>query len=446
MSKSALPVGRGPRDDWYELTKAVTGAAFFRSDGESFLAMRVRSVNGRTVIRGGPEPKAIICMASLAGIGLLLLGLAVGFIAGTASISIGSAALLAGGMLSDLGAVIVFFIRPAMRMSDSGKELILTNGMGSGFHLNARTLIPRVTVSSGPSEEQQSVLSSPEIDSDQEGADEVYLKLYNIKLRQSVSLVKGKRDYIAGIYEAIRGMLGSERFDSTFTQVKLAGMEDQWADVAAEPEPGPAETGPADAEAKSADVPTITRLEAPMGVHGIIFSGARLTFPRPGLAIVELPLLRRIGLPLAVVAVLSVATMLVMTVIGALPNVSQQATYLAAEVGLAAAVICVFAAFWHYGGPITINRPRRQIFCRRRERYGFDGQPVRLSSIQAVQLCRDPDRCNYEVNLVIAGPPYRRLHLITDAHFDRAEEASQALAKFLNVPHWNHSAAECAGS
>ena len=120
---------------------------------------------------------------------------------------------------------------------------------------------------------------------------------------------------------------------------------------------------------------------------------------------------------------------------------------LVGEIAFAAMAVCVSLIFWYHGGPITIDRTRKQISGPRRRKCGFAGQPISISDVTAVQTClKAPlgapsaasrkDASSYELNLVMKDLP-RRVHLTTDTNGDRVRESAEALAKFLKVSHWD---------
>ena len=417
--------------------KSMTGDTLFACGGGVSAGLGVKTEKGRTVIRGGLELKTI-CRAGgmgLAGVVLLVCGGVSLFAAG--GISLLSLALLAIGLGLVGGGCFAFFVRPGIGMSSDGRELILACGPRSRFHLDARNLIPRLSLSSDSGD-----------DGDSQEDSEVYLKLYNIKLRQAVVLIRGGRDHAGAICGSLAEMLGADSLDSTFMEVKLAGMGEEWVAVEAPPPGGDVLEAPADGEAPPVDAPRPDRAGRPMGVGGIIFSGARLLFPARGVAVVKLPLIRRITLPLAIILAGWIVVMLLLSVVGGSAGLTAETALLVGEIAFAAMVVCVSLVFWYYGGPITIDRIKKRISGPRRNKCGFAGQPISTGDVTAVQTCRNAPRdtpkagarkknvCSYELNLVMKELP-RRVHLIGDTNGDRVRESAEALAKFLKVSHWD---------
>ncbi|MBL7219531.1 MAG: hypothetical protein ISS69_05425 [Phycisphaerae bacterium] len=430
MNKGNIPAGRGPRDDWHAMMKSMTGNTLFPcADGVS-AGLGVKREKGRAVIRGGLELKTI-CTAvgmDLAGIVLLVCGGASWF--GAGAVSLLHIALLVIGMGLVGGGLFLFFVRRGISMSPDGRELILARGLRDRFHLDAKNLIPRLSLSSNSGG-----------DGDSEEEPEVDLKLYNIKLRQAVVLIRGPQASAGAICGSLAEMLGTDSLDSTFTEVKLAGMGDQWVDVEVPPPDSDVQDAPADA-------PRADRVGKPMRVGGVIFSGARLHFPERGIAIVKLPLIRRLALPLAIILAGWIVVMLLMSVAGGAAGLTTEIARLVGEIMFAVMGVCVAMVFWYYGGPITIDRKKKQISGPRRSKCGFAGQKISTRDVTAVQTCliaprerpksgaRKTDGTTYELNFVMKELP-RRVHLISDTNGDRVRESAKALAKFLDVSHWD---------
>jgi len=440
MSKhnGQIPVGRGPRDDWHEMVKAMTGKSLFARGGGASGGFGVKIEKGRTVIRAGLDMKTL-CWAggmSLAGVVLLVWGVVSLF--GAGGFSLLSLALLVVGLGAAGGGCFLFLARPGISMSPDGRELILVRGPRSRFHLDAKNLIPRLSLASGSTG-----------DGDSPEAPEVHLKLFNIKLRQAVVLITGGQDHAGAICRSLDEMLGTDSLDSTFTEVKLAGMGDEWVDIEAPPPDSDFLDAPVDSEGSPGDGSRPDRAGRPMCVGGIIFSGARLIFPARGVAIVKLPLIRRIALPFAIIIAGWIVVMLLLSVVGGSAGLTAETALLVGEIAFAALAICVSLVFWYHGGPITIDRKKKEIVGPRRNKCGFAGQPISISDVTAVQTCRNTPRdapkkaragkkaaSSYELNLVMKDLP-RRVHLITDTNGRRVRESAEDLAKFLGISHWD---------
>ena len=429
MSKHNIPAGRGVRDDWHEMVKSMAGESLFACGGGASIGLGVKIEKGRTVIRGGPDMKTIARAGGMSLVGVVLL--ACGVVSVFAGFSLLNLALLVVGLGAAGGGCFLFFAHRGIRMSPDGRELILACGLRSRFHLDAKNLIPRLSLASGPAG-----------DGDSQEAPDVHLKLYNIKLRQAVVLITGGQDHAGAICRSLDEMLGADSLDSTFTEVKLAGMGDEWVDVEAPPPAGDSLDAPA------GDVRRSDRAGRPMRVGGIIFSGARLIFPARGVAIVKLPLIRRIALPLAIIVAGWIVVTLLLSVAGGSAGLTAETASLVGEIAFAVVAVCVALIFWYHGGPITIDRGNKQILGPRRKMCGFAGQPISTVNVTTVQTClnapqgmsktaaRKRDMCSYELNLIMAELP-RRVHLITDTNADRVRESAKALAKFLGVSHWD---------
>jgi len=439
MSKrnDQMPPNRGPRDDWHEMTESMSGKSLFACGGGALPALGVKTVKGRTVIRGGPELTTIawaIAMG-LAGVVLGVCGEVSSF--GGSGISLLSLALLVVGACIGGGGLFLFFARRGISMSPDGRELILARGLRGKFHLDARNLIPRLSLPSPGGG-----------DGDFREDRDVHLKLYNIKLRQAVVLVTGGRDHAGAICRSLNEMLGTDRLDSSFTEVKLAGMGDKWVDIEAPRSAGDGLEATADEESPPTDAPRADRVGKPMRVGGIIFSGARLHFPERGVAIVKLPFIRRVLPPVGIILAGWIAVILLLSVVGGSAGLTTEIARLVGEIMFAALVVCVSLVFWYYGGPITIDRKKKRISGPRRNKCGFAGQAISTGDVTTVQTCLiarqdapeagagKKDISSYELNLVMKDMP-SRVHLIKDDNGDRVRRSAELLAKFLKVSHWD---------
>jgi hypothetical protein len=417
------------------MVKSMTGESLFVCGGGASTGLAVKIEKECTVIRGGPEMKAIAWAGAMSLVGVVLLACGVMSVFG--GFSLLNLALLFVGLGAVGGGCFVFFAHRGISMSPDGRELILACGLRSRFHLDAKNLIPRLSLASDPAG-----------DGDSQEARDVDLKLYNIKLRQAVVLITGGQDHAGAICRSLDEMLGTDSLDSTFTEVKLAGMGDEWVDVETPLPVGDSLDAPADGEESAGDVRQPDRAGRAMRVGGIIFSGARLIFPARGLAIVKLPLIRRIALPIAIIVAGWIVVMLLLSVAGGSAGLIAETASLVGEIAFAAIAVCVALVFWYHGGPITIDKNKKRILGPRRKKCGFAGQPISTDNVTAVQTClnapqgmakteaRKRDTCSYELNLVMKELP-RRVHLITDTNADRVRESAETLAKFLDVSHWD---------
>ncbi|MDP6543008.1 MAG: hypothetical protein QGH60_03400 [Phycisphaerae bacterium] len=434
MGKDKIPVGRGPRDDWHEMIQSMKGDSLFACEGGASASLGVKIEKERTVIRGGLDMKMLLGAGgmSLAGVVLLVCGV-VSLFGGLAILNV---VLLIVGLGAAGGGCFMLLSRPGITMSPDGRELILAIGPRRRFHLDAKNLIPRL-----------SLASEPDGDDDSQEVREVHLKLFNIKLRQAVVLITGGQDHAGAICRSLDEMLGTDSMDSTFAEVKLAGMGDDWVNVEAPPADDLFEAL-ADGQAPAGDEPRAERAGRPMCVGGIIFSGARLIFPARGIAIVKLPLIRRFALPVGIIMAGWIVVVLLLSVVGGSAGLPPETAMLVGEIAFAALAVCVSMIFWYHGGPITIDRKKNEIVGPRRNKCGFAGQPISISEVAVVQTClnapRDASKANagktpvssYELNLVMKDLP-RRVHLITDTNGDRVRESARTLAKFLEVSHWD---------
>jgi len=368
-----------------------------------------------TTITGAPTQGTMILAGSL-GLGgsLILAGGLVSLLGLFGSMGVSLAMLTVGAAMIGAG-LLVFLVRPQIRVSSDGAELIVVCGPGKTFRLAANELIPRLSAG---------------------GHSDVCLKLYNITLRQGLVLVKGDRDYAAGVLVALDEMLGTDKLDSTFIEVKLAGLADEWIDV----EP----TRP-DREPQSDDgLGAPSRSGSPMRVGGFIFFGARLQFSEKGQASIQLPVLRRVGPPAAICVALWFLVTLLLLVVGGMLGISEAAAIVVGELGFAALVLCVGAFFWRHGAPITIDRIEETIVGPPRPRCGFTGRDISTHEVAMVQSCWDAppgsdpktDTFRYELNLVMKDAS-RRVHLLTDSDAQRVRQSADELAKFLNVSDWD---------
>jgi hypothetical protein len=412
MSKRNIPADRGPRNDWHAMMKSVgRQPALF----DSHVAVGVKK--DITTITGAPTQGTMILAGALGLGGALILAGGLASLMGLFAAMAASVAMLAVGAVLIGGGLLVFLIRPGICVSSDGAELIVVCGPGKRFHLSANELIPRL---------------SSDADSD------ICLKLYNIKLRQGLVLVKGDRDYAAGVLVALDEMLGTDKLDSTFVEVKLAGLAEEWVDV----EPTQPTVEPQGDDAPAAP----SRSGSPMRAGGFIFFGARLQFPEKGQASIQLPVLRRIGPPLGICVALWFLVTLLLLVVGGMLGVSEVAAVIVGELGFAALVLGVGAFFWRHGAPITIDRIKRTISGPHRPRCGFTGRDISTHEVEMVQSCWDAppgsdpktDTVRYELNLVMKDAS-RRVHLLTDSDAQRVRQSADELAEFLNVSHWDCS-------
>ena len=407
MSKQKIPADRGPKNDWHAMMK-------FAGDGMLFPGgLSVEHVGDGVVIIAPRETKTIVCAGGMGLVGAALAACGGVSVLGVAFIAIGLG-LLGGGAL-------LFRSRLGIRMSPGG-ELVLVCGLRKKFHLDPQELIPRLS-------------AVPDADAD------ACLKLYNINLRQVVEVIKNEKHHADEIRQVLASMIGADSIDSTFMEVKLAGMSDDWIDV----EPPSLDADQPDAETLETDEkPKTGGSRAPMRAGGFIFSGARLSFPRRGEAVVQLPTLKRIGLPVAICLGLWIVAILLLNVVGVVVGLESQTAMLIGEIGLTAIILGVGLVFRHRGAPIMINRKKRTISGPRRRKCGFTGGEMSIRDVTAVQSCRHAapgsdettDECSYELNLAMKDLS-RRLHLITDSDADRVRESAEELASFLRVPHWD---------
>ncbi len=415
MSKGKIPADQGPRNDWHAMMKSVQQrSAMF----DKPIAVGVKK--DITTITGAPTQGTIILAGGLALGGSLILVGGFASLPGLFGAIALSLAMLAVGAVLIGGGLLVFLVRPRIGLSSDGAELVIVCGPGKRFHLAANELIPRLSA---------------------DGDSDVCLKLYNIALRQGLVLVKGDRDYAAGVLVALDEMLGTDKLDSTFVEVKLAGLADQWVDV----EPTQPESAPMNDDARA----TGRQHCSPMRVGGFIFFGARLQFPEKGQAAIQLPVLRRIGPPAAICIALWFLVTLLLLVVGGMLGISEAAAITVGELAFAVLVLCIGTFFWRHGAPITFDRIKRTISGPRRPRYGFTGRDISTHEVAMVQSCRDAppgsdpktDTFRYELNLVMKNAS-RRVHLLTDCDGPRVRQSAEKLAEFLNVSHWDCSTQE----
>ncbi len=428
MSKANISGVRESRNDWHDLIKSVGLEPVFAGESGACGALAVGVRKGCTVISGRASIRAIALAGGLVLAGLVLLTCGCVFLfGGIGGVLLGVAGIAIGVGFMGVG-MFALLKRPGICMSADGAELVIACGLRRRFRLDARELIPRLSAAGGSDKFDQKQSDS-----------EVYLKLYNITLRQAVVLVRGDRDYASDVLGALSEMLGTDKLDSTFMEVKLAGLADDWVDVEArrpEEEPQPDDSPP--------DSSTSERTFRPMRAGGLIFMGAQLVFPEKGQAVIQLPALRRIAPPVAISVVIWIVFTLLLSVVGGAVGMSATAAMVIGELLLTAMVIGVAAFFWYYGGPITIDRLKRTISGPRRPKCGFTGQEISTNNVTMIQSCLDAppgadpetDTLRYEVNLVMKNVP-RRIHLLTDTDEQRVRQSAEELAEFLNVSHWD---------
>lgn len=94
---------------------------------------------------------------------------------------------------------------------------------------------------------------------------------------------------------------------------------------------------------------------------------------------------------------------------------------------------------------IRAERFGHTVWLRTDRRSPVPWEELAFSDVAGVQMCRhfvpdsDGSYSSYEINLVLAGPPVRRVNLVTHGNRDVAEDDAARLAQFLEVPFWDHT-------
>lgn len=102
------------------------------------------------------------------------------------------------------------------------------------------------------------------------------------------------------------------------------------------------------------------------------------------------------------------------------------------------------AVFW---GRTRLRAERfgRTVWLRTDRQSPVPWEELAFSDVAGVQMCRhfvrdsDSPYNSYEINLVLRGPPVRRVNLVSHGNREVAEDDAARLAEFLEVPFWDHT-------